>query len=250
MTNTAGPDDTVPTIPSNSGIACPVFTCIGSPCYTDESLAKTSAMSTCSTYCSILRHNDSAYESRCDEHCIHHLCNNTVQNGCTIQCCGSSSGCKAFLDSGNNGTMAMSTAAPTMPTTTSTAKPIVYSDKICRSFKCDGMDCFKNQAAAPTKRCQVGINNCELQKTMRNGAVSYEGGCSNTCSSSTKSCAAITNGNCFQECCNATKAACCMKLDGQVYFNTATLVRKGSILKIFTCAFLVIFISRFISSFV
>lgn len=88
----------------------------------------------------------------------------------------------------------------------------------------------------------------QLQKIVKNGVISYEAGCSNTCSSSTKSCATITTGDCFQECCNATNAACCMKLDGQVHFNTAPLVRKGSILKIFTCAFFVIFISRFLSS--
>ncbi|XP_073408137.1 uncharacterized protein [Dendrobates tinctorius] len=233
-----------------TAVPCLLYYCTGEGCYKNGSPSVNDANSTCPTYCAMLRHNSSAYESMCDPHCYHHMCNDSEQNGCTIHCC-NSSGIGCTLNSGNStapSTQVMSTATSTTTTATTTTTTIVYSDKKCRSFKCDGTDCYKTLTAAQAKQCQVGINHCELQKIVKNGVVSYEAGCSNTCFTSTKSCATITNADCFQECCNATTTACCMKLDGQVHFNTASLLRKGSVLKIFTCAFIVIFISRFISS--
>ncbi|KAG8588303.1 hypothetical protein GDO81_005939 [Engystomops pustulosus] len=219
---------------------------MGNNCYLNETLLEHSANTTCNSFCAIY-HNSSHYKSKCDDHCIHHMCNESVKHECNFFCTGL---VHHMPNNGNSTAMPntpqMSSAAPTTATTTTTT--LVYSDKKCRSFKCDGTDCYKTQTGAQTKQCQVGINHCELQKIVKNNVVSYEGGCSNTCSTSTKSCASITTGDCFQECCNATNTGCCMKLDGQVHFNTAPLVRKGSILKIFTCAFFVIFISRFISS--
>ncbi|KAM3933453.1 uncharacterized protein RB166_001251 [Leptodactylus fuscus] len=227
---------------------------MGDHCYRNETLPENYVNTTCPTYCALYRHNSSYYETMCDKHCIHHLCNDSAQDRCTINCCNSSE-CFMLSDNGNNGMQQNSTSMPSTPvmTTTSTTVPtttttIAYSDLKCRSFKCDGTDCYKTKTTAQTKQCRVGIKHCELQKMVKDGAISYEGGCSNTCSTSTKSCASITNGDCFQECCNATNTGCCMKLDGQVHFNAAPLVRKGSILKIFTCAFFVIFISRFLSS--
>ncbi|XP_073526696.1 uncharacterized protein [Phyllobates terribilis] len=229
-------------------VPCHLYNCIGEHCYRNESLPGMYANSTCPTYCAMFQYNSSAYESMCDPHCYHHLCNNSVQNGCTIRCC-NSSGCTPYSDNSTApSTQVMSTATSTTTTATTTTTTIVYSDKKCRSFKCDGTDCYKTQTTAQTKQCQVGINHCELQKIVKSSSVSYEAGCSNTCFTSTKSCTTITNADCFQECCNATATACCMKLDGQVHFNTASLLPKGSVLKIFTCAFLVIFISHVMSS--
>ncbi|XP_056413086.1 uncharacterized protein LOC130356074 isoform X2 [Hyla sarda] len=229
---------------------CHLFNCMGDHCYTNESLNKDSKNVTCSTYCALFRHNSSYFASMCDPHCRHHLCNDSAQDNCTIRCC-TALGCS--VDNGNEGNQTNNTTMPSTEvmstaSTTTTTTTLVYSEKKCRSFKCDGSDCFKTQTTAQTKQCQVGINHCELQKIVKNGAISYEAGCSNTCSTSTKSCAAITTADCFQECCNATNAGCCMKLDGQVRFNTAPLGQKGSILKLFTWAFFIIFVSRFISS--
>ncbi|XP_040280375.1 uncharacterized protein LOC120995318 [Bufo bufo] len=254
MENSPRPEDTAHTMaPPMNEAPCNFFNCMGQKCYENDSLSKSSGNATCPTYCAMLRHNSSFYESKCDEHCKHHLCNDSAQEGCTVRCC-NSSGCSSS-DSDNDGTLQNSTAMPSTvrmstvaPTTPTTTANIVYSDKKCRAFKCEGADCFKSQTAAQAKLCQAGIAHCELQKMVRNGAISYEAGCSNTCSTSTKSCAAITTSDCFQECCSATNTGCCMKLDGQVHFNTAPLVRKGSILKIFSMAFFVIFVSRFISS--
>ncbi|KAM4045921.1 uncharacterized protein ACNLHF_009682 [Anomaloglossus baeobatrachus] len=233
--------DDMPTVP------CHLYQCNGEQCYRNGSLPGMNANSSCPTYCSMVQHNSSFYESMCDPHCIHHMCNNSVQVGCTIRCCNSSACTTNNDNSTAPSTQVMSTATSTTASTTKTTT-LIYSNKKCRSFKCDGTDCYKTQTTAQTKQCQVGINNCELQKIVKTSGVSYEAGCSNTCFTSTKSCSTITTADCFQECCNATTTACCMKLDGQVHFNTASLLRKGSLLKIFTCAFSVMLISRFMSS--
>ncbi|KAM4795770.1 uncharacterized protein WCC33_000856 [Rhinophrynus dorsalis] len=205
------------------------------------------------------RHNSSHYEARCSQHCMNQNCmeNGTAVDGCVMYCCNSSMCLTVDAvinavpdDMNNNTTMKASTPMMTTAMPTTTATTISYSDKKCRSFKCAGLDCFKTQTGAPTKQCRVGINHCELQKVVASGgSVSYEGGCSNTCSTSKNSCASITNANCFQECCNATNTGCCMKLDGQVHFNTAAHISRGSVLKIVSCAIIVIFTSRFFSSF-
>ncbi|XP_063813263.1 uncharacterized protein LOC135050967 isoform X2 [Pseudophryne corroboree] len=228
---------------------CYTFSCVGEHCYRNGSKHENADNATCSSYCGMYRHNNSFFEIKCDEHCMHHLCNDTMQDECTLHCCNTSECMNLNINSDN--TTAMSTAATAAPMTTATTTStttIAYSDKKCRSFICTGTDCYKTQTGATVKNCQVGVNHCELQKVIGTNSVSYEGGCSNTCSTSSKSCAVLTNANCFQECCNATSAGCCMKLDGQVHFNTAAVVRRSSVLKIFTCAIIVIFISRYISS--
>ncbi|KAM9319533.1 uncharacterized protein PAF06_003910 [Gastrophryne carolinensis] len=171
----------------------------------------------------MFRHNSSFYEARCNDHCMHHMCNNMEQENCSVHCCSSNQTCF----NAENNIVAPTTVTMTTAAATTTATTITYSDKKCRSFTCSGADCYKNQATVPTKQCRVGITHCELQKKVSNGAVSYEGGCSNTCATSTKSCASITTADCFQECCNATSTACCMMLDGQVHFNTASQINKG-----------------------
>ncbi|XP_075051509.1 uncharacterized protein LOC142138609 isoform X2 [Mixophyes fleayi] len=238
---------------NTSDINCQSFACMGENCYKNESVYQNAANATCSTYCEMYCHNNSYFEARCNPHCMHHMCNDTVHNECSLHCC-KTPRCLTLdniIHSGNHTAMANTTAASNISTTTATTTStttIVYSDKKCRSFKCMGADCYKTQTSAAVKNCQVGINHCELQKVINGETVSYEGGCSNTCSTSTKSCAVLTNANCFHECCNATSTGCCMKLDGQVHFNTADVVRRGSVLKIFTGAIFVIFISRYISS--
>ncbi|XP_053310541.1 uncharacterized protein LOC128472652 [Spea bombifrons] len=227
---------------------------MGMNCYKEGNVYTSSSDSKCShnSYCELYRHNSSYYEARCEEHCIHHECpkDGTPMDGCSIYCCNTSK-CLTLdnvLGSMNDTTVWQSTAPATTITQATTIATVVYSDKICRSFRCDGADCYKNHANGATKKCQVGINHCELQKKVTGTTVSYEGGCSNTCATSTKSCSSITNSDCFHECCNATTTACCMKLDGQVHFNTAAHINLSSFLKIFSYAFIVIFSSCFFSS--
>ncbi|CAH2222071.1 Hypothetical predicted protein [Pelobates cultripes] len=248
---------------SNMSFSCQSFVCTGQQCYQGKELYVNTTFSMCPSmsYCEMFSHNSSYYEARCAVHCMHHRCrqnetmmNGTSMNGCSIYCCNTSK-CLTLENvmsndmMKNNTTPPMSTVTvPTTITTTTTTTTIVYSDKTCRSFTCDGLDCYKSNTGAAVKKCQVGINHCELQKKVSGSAVSYEGGCSNTCATSTKSCATITNANCFQECCNATNTGCCMKLDGQVHFNEASRVNLNSVLKIFSYAFIVIFSSRFFTS--
>ncbi|XP_068125133.1 uncharacterized protein [Hyperolius riggenbachi] len=245
-----------PRMPPVGGILnCNLLHCMGNVCAKNQSAIISPVNSTCSGYCEYYRYNSSYFETRCNDHCMHHMCNTTLDQQCSLICCNLSdaSNCTTAeeLNHGNTtaNPMVNKTVTPTTTTTTpTTTKAIVYSDKVCRSFTCSGTDCYKNSATAATKQCQVGIIHCELQKKVTNGAVSYEAGCSNTCATSTKSCATITTADCFQECCNATNTGCCMKLDGQVHFNTATEIHKGSMLKILTCAVVVIFFSRYFSS--
>ncbi|XP_040193143.1 protein psiI-like [Rana temporaria] len=240
---------------SNSSLApddfhntCHLYYCMGDSCYKNESSFSNAGNTTCPTYCEMYRHNSSFYESRCNQHCMHHLCNSTQQDGCALNCCNRSMCFSAEDMNGGNMTAKPPVTSTTTTTVTTTTTTILYSDKKCRSFTCSETDCFKNQASATLKQCQVGINHCELQKKVTNGAISYEGGCSNTCATSTKSCATITSGDCFQECCNSTTTGCCMKLDGQVHFNAATQIHNGSVLRMFICAFIVIFLSHYFSS--
>ncbi|XP_077337938.1 uncharacterized protein LOC143982799 [Lithobates pipiens] len=252
-------EHSIPT--SNSSLAsddfnntCHLYHCMGDICYKNESSFSNLSNTTCPTFCETYRHNSSFYENRCNQHCMHHMCNSTQQDGCALNCCNKSICLNAEHINGGNMTMGNQTAKPPVTSTTTTTisttttTTIQYSDKKCRSFTCSGTDCFTSQVTAATKQCQVGVNHCELQKKVTNGAISYEGGCSNTCATSTKSCAIITNGDCFQECCNSTNTGCCMKLDGQVHFNAATQIHDGSVLRMFICAFIVIFLSHYFSS--
>ncbi|XP_075707255.1 uncharacterized protein LOC142741808 [Rhinoderma darwinii] len=167
MANTDWPGDTAQATQTQGHEAkCHLFNCMGEHCYANESLPENSANGTCTTYCALYRHNSSFYESKCDEHCNHHLCNESAPDGCTMRCCNSKE-CTMSPNTRNNGTLdnstamsstaVMSTPASTMSSTTTTT--IVYSDKKCRSFKCDGTDCYKT--ASQTIQCQVGINHCE-----------------------------------------------------------------------------------------
>ncbi|CAI9615482.1 unnamed protein product, partial [Staurois parvus] len=169
-----------PTIlPQNS---CHLFYCMGDSCYKNETSFLNSANTTCSSYCEMYRHNSSFYESRCNQHCMHHICNSTQQDGCALNCCNQSMCLTSEDMMGGNMTMYNQTAktpvtaTTTTTTTATTTTTIQYSDKKCRSFTCSGTDCYKNQAGAATKQCQVGKVHCELQKKVTNGEVSYEGG--------------------------------------------------------------------------
>ncbi|KAM5180690.1 uncharacterized protein ACMZJ9_001216 [Mantella aurantiaca] len=253
----------VPMLTPNSSLAhdssitvaannCHIFQCMGESCYKNES-AKISSNTTCLSYCEMFRYNSSFYEKKCNDHCMHHICNSTQQDNCALQCCSPSQCFNSDDMNGGNRTMENKTAIPTVTTIKTTASTtstttIQYSDKKCRSFTCSGTDCYKSQTTASNKQCQVGIVHCELQKKVTNGVASYEGGCSNTCATSTKSCATITNADCFQECCNATNTACCMMLDGQVHFNAAAQIHNGSVIRMLTCVFIVIFLMHLSSS--
>ncbi|KAM8977382.1 uncharacterized protein RCH25_043914 [Pelodytes ibericus] len=232
---------------------------MGEDCYKDKAVYVNASVSECPThsYCEMYRHNSTCYEARCGDHCIHHYCpkNGTSMDQCSIFCCNTSTGSCLTLENiiqsggmNNTTTWMASTIIPTTTTTPSTTT-IAYSDKLCRSIKCAGLDCYKSYATEAPKKCQVGRTHCELQKIVSGTSVSYEGGCSNTCATSTKSCASITNANCFQECCNSTNTACCMKLDGQVHFNTASRLTLSSFLKISSYAFIVILSTRSFSFF-
>ncbi|KAM4698929.1 uncharacterized protein O3C94_000563 [Discoglossus pictus] len=252
MPDTSIADDTSSPGSGNT-ISCQSFHCMGADCYTDEKYFVNATQCMDGSYCEVLRHNSSHYEAKCSKQCTN-LCpqNDITVEGCAEICCNEPFCLMPSHSGGMNGTATaagdtsdpVTTATTTTPTTTTT---IAYSDKKCRSFMCTGTDCFKAQTSAATKQCRVGINHCELQKRITGSTVTYEAGCSNTCATSTHSCATITNANCFHECCNATVTACCMKLDGQVHFNDASQLKRGSYMKLISCVIVVLFTSRFFS---
>ncbi|XP_053563134.1 uncharacterized protein LOC128653708 [Bombina bombina] len=240
-------------------LTCYKFHCHGTDCYKDENNYIASNTIECMNgeQCEVYRHNSSHYEARCSPQCNNKPCTPDLDD-CSVQCCntpmcgkpqsmGSGGEMSSTSATGTSGANDPSTVTATMTESTTPTSTVPLSDKKCRSFVCTGTDCFKAQTAVATKQCRVGINHCELQKRVSGATITFEAGCSNTCATSTFSCASITNGNCFQECCNATATACCMKLDGQVHFNMAPSINRGSILKILTWAFVVMLTSRYFS---
>ncbi|XP_031752772.1 endochitinase A [Xenopus tropicalis] len=258
---------------AGSQFSCQTFHCMENDCYKNKnSWTEVSEVCTHDSYCEIYRHSSSHYEARCSHQCTPGGCikDGAEMDNCTMFCCNTSM-CltpEHVYSAGSSGmsttsvqtgtvmppTTAAETTIASIITTATTATPattattIAYSGLKCRSFKCTGLNCFTKEVNTTTKYCRVGISHCELQKVLGSGGtISYEGGCSDTCATSKSSCASIQNANCFQECCNATKTGCCMILDGQVHFNTAMHISRGSIWKLFSLALIVIFTPRFFS---
>ncbi|XP_069478764.1 uncharacterized protein [Ambystoma mexicanum] len=197
------------------------------------------------SFCELFRDNATHYVARCTNQCALgvNLCkvNGTTKDMCTVECCNTSMCLR--LNSTAYGDMLPTTAPTTTTTTTTTTTPFPGNGKHCRKFACDGADCFKGKEVK--EECRTGYEYCELKKKFTGTSVSFTAGCSKNCRFATPSCSGATTGECYQECCNATAAACCMKLDGTVSLNGATQLNRGSLVKLLTCAAIVILSSRF-----
>ncbi|KAJ8289258.1 hypothetical protein COCON_G00019170 [Conger conger] len=110
--------------------------------------------------------------------------------------------------------MVPTTVAPTT-TPKTTPKPTTPGNngKKCHKLSCTGEKCY-TKADQKTKimLCPVGQDYCWLKKTVSGSVMTWVASCSKDCREE-EACTS-TAVDCTQECCNATKASSCLKLDG------------------------------------
>ncbi|XP_048009874.1 integumentary mucin C.1 isoform X1 [Megalobrama amblycephala] len=196
-----------------SAISCPDFWCMADNCYAQYMNATAYPCLSGSNTCQIMKQNTSYYVS-CSASCV--SCGNMTQSNCSWKCCSTANCLNESLLLLTN-SFSTTVAATTSTTTTTTTKPTVPSTpanngKKCHSIKCDGTTCYKS--INTIMMCPVGQDYCMLKKTTTGSAESWQAGCSDDCRKMPVCSTSVTT--CHLECCNATAAASCLKLTGEV----------------------------------
>ncbi|KAJ8405092.1 hypothetical protein AAFF_G00330130 [Aldrovandia affinis] len=211
---TTSDGNTTMTSSYNSLISCPDFDCNTSACY-DTFMNQTSIGCGQNVYfCELRRWADMSYSVRCSADCPSMLCVNQTQTGCAADCCNTTGCLNATLFS-----MIPTTAAPTTTTSTTTTTTTTTpgtNGKKCHKLMCTGEKCYTdNSLQGVMVPCTVGQDYCQLKKTVMAAVMTWTAGCSGNCMEETV--CTSTAVDCHQECCNATQASSCLKLDGSVY---------------------------------
>ncbi|KAI7807223.1 mucin-2 [Triplophysa rosa] len=199
---------------NSTTLSCPAFTC------TTDCSAKfmNESATTCpsaSAYCELIKQAMS-YSIKCSVSCGMSCGNGTVTN-CSLACCNTSSCLNASLLALSG---SLSTTAPTTPSTTATTVKVTVpptpanNGKKCLSIKCDGAACYKNTNSFALVFCPIGQEYCMLNKVTVNSLESWQGGCSVDCRKAQVCSSGLAT--CHLECCNATAAASCLKLTGEL----------------------------------
>ncbi|KAA0703574.1 hypothetical protein E1301_Tti014243 [Triplophysa tibetana] len=195
------------------------FTCT-TDCYAKFMNVTPSPCPSASAYCELIKQAMS-YSIMCSVSCGMSCGNITVTN-CSLACCNTTSCLNASL-SAHLGSS--STAAPITPSTPYTTAKVTVpptpanNGKKCISIKCDGAACYKNTNSIPLVFCPVGQDYCKLHKVTVGTVESWQGGCSDDCRKAQVCSSGLST--CHQECCNATAAASCLKLTGDLYMPSS-----------------------------
>ncbi|XP_036394452.1 uncharacterized protein DDB_G0271670-like [Megalops cyprinoides] len=209
-----------------SMISCRAFTCNASACYTVFMNQTASPCAAEVSFCELRRQADMSYSVGCGANCSwsSERCVNQTQAGCTVDCC-NSTGC---LNS------TLYSMVPTTGTTPLLREPTgggsydykthYHNDhyhnsrkqckgKKCHKLTCTGEKCYQaDSQKGLVVLCPNGQDYCHLKKTVSLAVMTWTAGCSGNCMSQTV--CTSTAVDCYQECCNATTTASCLKLDG------------------------------------
>ncbi|GAA6103023.1 cell wall integrity and stress response component 4 isoform X2 [Tachysurus ichikawai] len=206
-------------VTTSAMVSCRVFSCNYSACYSTFMSSNVTICSASGIFCELRRDGDALYSVSCTSSCLN-ACANTSQNNCSINCCANNCD-NSTINSLLNSSVIMTTttiAATTTTTTTTTTKvstiastAMANNGKKCQKFSCNGDGCY--QGNTNVGLCSTGQNFCMLKKTPTGTLVTWTASCTEDCSKEIV--CTSTNTNCILECCNATTAASCLKLNGQ-----------------------------------
>ncbi|XP_064202286.1 mucin-5AC [Anguilla rostrata] len=194
-----------------SMISCRQFTCNESQCYSIFINQTATPCNANFSYCQLQRVAYMSYTVGCSANCTTTPCTNQTQTGCSVGCCNTTDCLNVTMS-----TMVPTTAAPTTTKTTTKAPTTTTqgsNGKKCNQLTCTGETCY-TQASQKTLvvACLVGQDYCQLKKTVAGAVMTWKAGCSGDCRKDTP--CSSTAVDCTQECCNATLASSCLKLDG------------------------------------
>ncbi|KAG5858029.1 hypothetical protein ANANG_G00025770 [Anguilla anguilla] len=200
-----------PVHPHPKQISCRQFTCNESQCYSIFINQTAMPCNANFSYCQLQRVAYMSYTVGCSANCTTTPCTNQTQTGCSVGCCNTTDCLNVTMS-----TMVPTTAAPTTTKTTTKAPTTTTqgsNGKKCNQLTCTGETCY-TQASQKTLvvACLGGQDYCQLKKTVAGAVMTWKAGCSGDCRKDTP--CSSTAVDCTQECCNATLASSCLKLDG------------------------------------
>ncbi|XP_051721523.1 uncharacterized protein LOC127497225 [Ctenopharyngodon idella] len=218
-----------------STMSCPELSCTADYCYVQYMNATANPCPPSFNTCQIMKQNTS-YTVSCSASCV--SCGNMTQSNCSWKCC-STANClnETLLALTNSFSTTATTTSTTATTTTKATVPTTPANngKKCHSIKCDGTTCYKS--ISTSMMCPVGQDYCMLKKTTTGSIESWQGGCSEDCRKMTVCSTSVTT--CYLECCNATAAASCLKLTGDV--NMPSSATRGPHCPVLLMASLLLF---------
>ncbi|KAL2084940.1 hypothetical protein ACEWY4_020458 [Coilia grayii] len=201
----------------NSTISCRSFYCDGTNCYSMFMNTTPTACPYGCDYCEFRQYNESMYSVGCADSCNASRCVNDTQVDCVKNCCNTTDCLNATLqamESSPTPTVPTTTKQTTTTTTTTPAPTTRPSNgRKCKSLTCTGADCYTTTQSVMTW-CYNTQTYCQLKKTTVGSTANWMASCSTDCSSQT-ACTASTP-TCHQECCEASAAGDCLKLNGKV----------------------------------
>ncbi|XP_063054210.1 integumentary mucin C.1 [Engraulis encrasicolus] len=170
-------------------------------------------------YCEFRQINESMYSVGCADSCDASRCVNATQLDCVKDCCNTTHCLNATLlamEPTTSPTVPMTTKKATMTTTTTTTAPTTRASNgmKCKSLTCTGADCYTTSTPVMTWCYGDTETYCKLMKMTEGSTATWMAGCSVDCTEQT-ACGASTPA-CHQECCMASAAGDCLKLDGKL----------------------------------